>query len=139
VEEKTAEELLRRDGHQLLLAFVRIVFPTERHSPISDIDDPMVGNGHAIRIAGQILENVLRSSEWPLGVNHPILTKQRSKKRVESPCFGQRFQTAWKHQCALTESPLQASDELATKDAAQHFDWKKEGIARVNPLCTISR
>ncbi len=92
-----------------------------------------------MRVAGQILENMLRSSEWSFGINHPILTKQWSKKRMESPCFGQRFQTAWKHQCALTESLLQAGDELTAKHTAQHFDWKKEGIARVNPLCMISR
>ena len=98
MKEKTAKELLRRYGHQLLFAFVRIVFPTERHSSISDIDDPVVGDGNAMRITGEILENVLRSSEWSFGVNHPILTKQRSKESMENPSFGQGFQTAWKHQ-----------------------------------------
>ena len=97
MKEKTAKELLRRDGHQLLLAFVRIVFPTERHSSISDIDDAVIGDGNAMRIAGQILENVLRSSEGSFGVNHPILTKQRSKESMESLRFGQWLQTAWKH------------------------------------------
>ena len=52
---------------------------------------------------------------------------------------GQWLQTAWKHQCVLIESPLQAGDELAAKHTAQYFNWKKEGIARVNPLCMISR
>ena len=113
------------------------VFPTERHSPISDLDDPVVGDGNAVRIAGEILENVLRASERAFGVNHPILTKQRSKESMESPCFGQWFQTAWKYQCVLTECPLQAGDELAAKHTAQHFDWQKEGIARVDPLRMI--
>ena len=54
MQQESAEGFLGCDGHQPLLSSARI------------IHDPVVGNGDAMRVAGQILENMLRSSERPL-------------------------------------------------------------------------
>ena len=49
----------------------------------------MVGNGHAMGVAGQVLEDVFRSAEWWLGVDHPILAEQQPQKAVKELGFAQ--------------------------------------------------
>ena len=37
----------------------------------------MVGDGHAMGVAAQILEYVLWASKRPFGINHPVFSEQR--------------------------------------------------------------
>jgi hypothetical protein len=85
--QETPEKFFGRDRHQPLLAFTCVVFPAERYFAVSDINDPMVGDGGAVGVPGQILKDVLRSSEWPLGVNDPVIAIVRIVGRRRDP-FG---------------------------------------------------
>jgi hypothetical protein len=40
----------------------------------------MVGDGDAVRIAGEIVQNMLGTSEWGLGIDDPVLAKELSEK-----------------------------------------------------------
>ena len=42
-----------------------------------------------MRVAGQVVEDMFGSSEGPLGVDHPVLTKQRPQESMEGFLFGQ--------------------------------------------------
>src|SRR5260370_25340374 len=75
-EQEPPQKLLGGDGHQALLAVVGIIFPAKSDLAIGNVDNPMVGDSDAMRVPGQIVEDVLRSSEWPLGVDHPVVPKQ---------------------------------------------------------------
>ena len=44
----------------------------------------MVGNGDAMGIAGEIVENVLGTAEGRLSVHHPILAEELPEKLVEA-------------------------------------------------------
>jgi hypothetical protein len=46
---------------------VRVVLPAETHFGIRDEKQSMVGNGDAMSVAGQIMEDVFRSAEGRLG------------------------------------------------------------------------
>lgn len=137
MKQEAPEKLLGGNRHQPLLALVGIIFPPERDVAIGNLDDPVIGDSHPMRVAGQVLENVLRSSERPLGVNNPIVAKQWPKKGMESLCLSQWFEAAREHQLALVESALQTGNELAAKHTAQYLHREKEGIARVNPSLAI--
>ena len=62
---------------------MRIVFPAEGDLAVGEVHDPVVGDGDAMRVAGQVLENMFGSAEGPLGVDHPVLTEQRAKESME--------------------------------------------------------
>ena len=64
-------ELVGGDGHDLLPIVVAIVPPREAHLAILDVEQAIVGNGDAVRIAADVFEDLLRSGEWRLGVDHP--------------------------------------------------------------------
>lgn len=137
MQQEPAQELLGGQRHLPLFALVSVVFPPEGDLAIGKIHDPVVGDGDAMRIASQVVENVFRSSEWPLGVNHPVLTKQRAEKSVEGLFLGQAFDTTGEGQFSLAKSPLQSGDELAAKDTAEHLYRQEERVARVNPALVV--
>lgn len=137
MKQEAPKKLPRAQRHQPLLAFVGIVFPAERDVAIGNLDDPVIGDGDTMRVAGQVLENVLRSSERPFGVNHPVVTKQWPKERMEGFCFGQWLEAARQQQFAFMESALQTSNKLAAKHTAEDLHRQEEGIAWVNPSPVI--
>jgi len=51
---------------------VLIVLPVEADAAVFERAKPVVGDGHAMGIAGQILQHALRSAEGRLGVDHPF-------------------------------------------------------------------
>src|SRR5260370_29713826 len=73
VDEKAAQELIRGNGHDLLLAAVGVVSPAEGDAIALKGHETMVGDGDAVGIAGQVVENILGAAERWLGIDHPVL------------------------------------------------------------------
>ena len=73
VKQEAAQELMGGNGHDLLLAAVSVVSPTEGDAIVFEVQETMVGDGDAVGVAGQVLENVFRSAERRLGIDDPIL------------------------------------------------------------------
>ena len=96
MEKKTAQKLLGCDSHQLLFAAVSIIFPAERYLTIGEVDEPMIGDGDAMGVAGQVMKDVLRAAERRLGVHDPVLAEKRTKKRPKGPFVLKRLKAAWK-------------------------------------------
>ena len=72
VEQKPTHELDRIQGHDLAPAVVRIVFPLKTDAAILEGAESMVGDGHAVGVASQILKHEPGSAEGGLDVNHPF-------------------------------------------------------------------
>jgi uncharacterized protein GlcG (DUF336 family) len=72
MEQEAAQELMRRDGHDLLLVAMRVVSPTEGDAAIAQGDKAMIGDGDAVGISGQVAQNLFRPAERRLGIDHPI-------------------------------------------------------------------
>src|SRR5437899_5483825 len=58
VDEEASQELIRGNGHDLLLAAVSIVSPAEGDAIVLEGHETMVGDGDAVGIAGQVVENM---------------------------------------------------------------------------------
>ena len=125
MKQEPSQKLLGGYGHQPLLALVGIIFPSEGDLAIGNVHDPVIGNRYAMRIAGQIVEDMFGSSEWPFGVDHPVVAKQQSQKLIERFLFGQPFHTTRKPEFALEESALQTGDELTRKTRLSTLTGRK--------------
>ena len=62
---------IERQGAQAMAALVVLV--AEGHLAVLQGHEPVVGDGHAMGIAGQVLEDVLGVLEGLFGVDHPLL------------------------------------------------------------------
>jgi hypothetical protein len=72
VEQEAPYKLDCIQSHDLALAVVRIVLPLKTDAAVFKGAKAMVGDGHAVSIASQILQNALRPGEGRLDVNHPL-------------------------------------------------------------------
>jgi len=77
VKQEPPEKLLGGYGHQPLLVPVRVIFPAEGDLAVGNVDDPVVGDRDAMRVAGQIVEDA-RKRPNPCG---PSLRCSRSMVR----------------------------------------------------------
>jgi hypothetical protein len=54
--------------------------------------EPMIGNGDPVRVSTEVAQDLGRTTEGRLGVDHPVLTVQLSQKSTElfwiSQCGG---------------------------------------------------
>ena len=64
MEQKPADELGRRKRHELDERAVAVVLPTEGNMIIGDLDEAMIGDGDAVRIAAQVAQLL-----FELGIN----------------------------------------------------------------------
>ena len=116
-----------------------VVLPAKRDAVIGDVDEPMIGNGHAVRVPREAVQHVLGSSEGRFGVHDPVLAKQRAEERAKCLVVRERLELAGKHQSAATKRVLQSRDKLSAKHATQDRDGEEERIPRMDPPRSIRR
>ena len=51
--------------------------------------EPMVGDGDAMGIAGQVVEDMFRTAERWLGIDHPVLAEQLPEEVGEAAGSGE--------------------------------------------------
>ena len=76
VEKEASQELLRGKRHRSLLAAVGIILPAESDLIIVERHEAVIGDGHAMGVAGEVTDDLLRSAERWFGIDHPVLAKQ---------------------------------------------------------------
>lgn len=86
MDQESAQELMGRNGHDFLLATMRIIFPAKRHSIILEGNQSMVGDGDTVRIAREIVQNMLGTAEGWLGVNDPVGSEQLAEEAAKRFC-----------------------------------------------------
>jgi hypothetical protein len=99
----------------------------------------MVGDGHAMGVQAELLEDILGTAERWVGVDHPALAKGRSQPGGEGFGVSEGLQGAMEAELARTEAALQSSDKVAAKNSPEHRDEKKEARAGGNPMRVIER
>src|SRR5678816_3625576 len=51
-----------------------VVFPAEAHLSIGYVHQPMVGDCDTMSVPSQIVQDVVWTAEWSLGIHHPVLS-----------------------------------------------------------------
>ena len=114
------------------------VAPAEGDLAVRQCNQAMVGDGDAVGIAAEILQDVLGSAERWFGVDDPVFAEERTQPGSEELGMGERCEFSRQVQLTVFKGRLQAGDELATKYAPQYSDGKKEAWVRSNPAGVIA-
>ena len=83
VQQKSPDELGCRQSHDLRLASVGVVFPLEGHLAVFDRLDAAVGDGDAMGITRQILQDLFRPAEGWLYEDDPLRLCGSTAKSLE--------------------------------------------------------
>src|SRR5580700_6432901 len=71
VQQEPTKELFATDRHRALPTSASVVLPPEGHLAVSNVDQPVIRNGHSVCVACKVMKNMFWPSERPFGVDHP--------------------------------------------------------------------
>jgi hypothetical protein len=99
----------------------------------------MVGDGHAMGVATQILEHKLWATEGWFQIDDPVFSVQGSQPGGKSFRLSEEGEVSVETELTVTESLLESVDKLSAKDFTQHLAGKKEPLGCGNPVSVIER
>ena len=137
VQQEAAQELMCGNGHELLLAAVGMVSPAEGDAIALKGHEAMVGDGDAVGIASQVVENMFGAAEGRLGVNDPGLLAEFPEEVVERVRRGELLKRAMELEAVLLEKFTKLVAELLAEDFAECLDGQEEAARRVDPSGAI--
>ena len=88
----------------------------------------MVGDGHAMGVATQILEHKLWATEGWFQIDDPVFSVEGSQPGGKSFRLSEEGEVSMETELAFAEGLLESVDKLSAKDATEHFDGKKEPV-----------
>ena len=81
----------------------------------------MVGDGHAMSVAAEIVHHVLGATEGTFQVHHPILSMEGPQPSGEGLRLREKLQVSVEVELAILKRLFERVDELAAKEFSQHF------------------
>ena len=118
VEQEATQELRNRDRQGSFLVAMGGVAPAKGNLVLIERDQAVVGNGDAMGIAAEVLENMFGTSKGRFAVDDPLMTEQRPEECGKRLGGSQGLQFSMKRQLVFGEGSLKAGYELAAKDGA---------------------
>jgi hypothetical protein len=83
---------------------VGIILPAETNLVMLESHQAMVGDGHAMGVAGEIAEHMMGTAERWLGIDDPVLTEQWTQEGAEGFFVFQRLERSGESELVLLES-----------------------------------
>ena len=139
VQQEPTKEFFATDHHRPLPTSASVVLPSESHLAVSNVDESVIGNGHSVCVACQIMKNMFWPSEGPFGIDHPVMMKERSQEGVKCFFIGEVSDGSREGELSVTKDALQPGDELAAKHSAQHFHREEKSVPEANPVFAVER
>ena len=91
VQEKASEEFVDVERQRADLTPVPIVLPPKRDGVVGDGDEPVIGDGDAVRVPREVVQHVGGTAKGRLRVDHPGLAIERSETRAKGALRGERL------------------------------------------------
>ena len=123
---KTAEKLFTRESHRTLLVVILVIPPTEADFGWVDRQKPVIGDGHAMGITSQILQDMLWTAKGRLRLDHPVLRRQLVQECGERLLVGKWQTLSMEYQMLMVKGVLQTFHKLVAKDGAEHVYGQEE-------------
>jgi hypothetical protein len=116
-----------------------VILGAEGHLAVLHGHETMVGNGHTVGRAGQVLEDVLRGLDGLFGVDHPLLVVQGGEEPLPRSRLGERLTAPRPGQVALPRELRQAREIQPPEPPREDPDGQEEVGATRHPPRAISR
>ena len=139
VEEHAPDELGRRQRHGLLAGRTgpAIVLVAEAHGAVVEAAQALVADGDPVRVAAEVVEDLLGAGEGSLRVDHPFGLAGRAEVVGEPQGVAEGLQPSGEAQLPGLEGVLQCLEEDATEVARKDPDRQEEPGAAGNPAAAV--
>src|ERR1700722_9288518 len=139
MDEEAADELVGIQCHRLLLAAATIILPLEANLAIVDIEDAIVGNGDAVCVSADVFQDLLRSGEGALCIDHPFGLTDRGQVTLEGVPLPQMSQGGEKYQLTGGKCSLQSLDEEPPEQLRENLYRQEIARPAGDPLVAVRR
>lgn len=113
-------------SHLAALTVLGVVLPAKGDMIVVHRQQAVIGDGYAMRIASQILQDVFRSSERRLGVDDPVPPEESAEKCGEYFFVCQRVALSVAGELVPAKRLFQPGNELPAKNAAEYLHGEEE-------------
>ena len=124
-------------GHGLLRRTVLVVLPEKGDAAVAETQQAVVGDRHAMGVAGEIVEHVMGAAEGRLGIHHPLGLRGRGEIGGEGVGVAQRFELRIEVQLTGPERAVQLFEEQPAEEPGQHPHRQEEAGAASDPVLAI--
>ena len=141
MDQKAADEFVGIERHQLVAsgALGAVILPFESHALAVKGDEPTVGNGDPVSVAGQIGEHRAGSAKRRLGVDHPFGLSHGGEACVEGCRLGQRGLVGEELQSPGLVGGVQPFEEQATEEPGEDRNGEEKAEPAGDPALAIGR
>lgn len=129
VEEEAPDELSDRTVHDAVCSATAVIFVAEGDVASLQREESAIRDGHAVGIAGEIFQDLLRGAEGRLGVNNPLGLVEAIEEGVPRTGRSQFLQLAGKDELAGFAGLTQVRQVLSSEEAAEYPNGKEESLA----------
>jgi hypothetical protein len=137
VQQKAPNELLRIEGHHFLFVGVFVIAPAEGDFAVHKADQPMIGDCDTMRVAAQIIEDLIRASEGRFGIDNPFRFAAALKKVLKLFRSVEFLKRSVKRQFPSGESFSEVVEEKAAEKTGEDAYRQEEAFPRRNPSLTV--
>ena len=137
MEQEAADELFGREGHGLEAAVMTVVPPTETDLTVLDGEEAVVGDGDAVGVLAEVVEDLVGAGEGGLGVDDPLGLAEGLEVEGEGGGIVERGEGVAELEPAGAEGLLEQFEEEAAEQAGQDEDGEEETGAAGDPAVTV--
>lgn len=131
---EATDELLRLQTHDADATGTRVVLVAKAHAVFIHGQEPLIGEGDAMRVAAQILQHLCRTCHGALGVDDPGLRAQFTEQRLTLLWIAQDLGAAGEVELAVLKSVAEGCEVFGAKHRRECLDRKEKAALGRAPL-----
>ena len=139
VQQEAAKEVGGLESHDLFAMAVAVILPAEGDLAVLESQQPVIGKGHFVGVAAQVVEHLGGTTEGRFGINDPLGLAAVLEPLRESGSGGQGLELAVELKFSLIKGLLESGQEQATEESRQDAHRQEEARAAANPTFSIGR
>lgn len=116
-----------------------IVLVGEPHLAVLDVEQPIIRDRDAVRVAADVGEHLVRTREGALGIDDPVGALRGRQRVCPRRSVTQRVQRAAQAEGARIIGGVEVLQEQATEQAREDPDGEKEPRATRDPASAVGR
>ena len=121
VQKEAPQELVGAQSHRALLTAVGVILPAKGDALLVEVQQAMIGDGHAMGVAAEIAQHLHGATESLLGIDNPVMSVQAADEFCELQRIGESGGGASAAELVAAVETFETSEELTAKNAAENL------------------
>jgi len=137
MEQEAANEFFGFQRHDFWLVVMPIIFPVEGDFAAIDAEEAVIGDGHAMGVPAEVVEDLCRTTEGWFGIDHPIDVAKRLQVLGKSSGVTESLERREELQLVRLKGGVEMFEEQAPEELREHPNREEEVGTAGDPMLTV--